>query len=135
MKKLKYIYILLFIGLIFLFLAQNYNLKANQVYKSDNNNATWTVMDKTTKTINGVTHSLMYGESTDISEISKGNQKVNVFEMQADGINSKFVTWAISGKTSYTRAGLSNIAKDYEKNHPGWMVVAGINGDQYYDKY
>ena len=135
MKKLKYIYILLFIGLIFLFLAQNYNLKANQVNKSDNNNATWTVMDKTTKTINGVTHSLMYGESTDISEISKGNQKVNVFEMQADGINSKFVTWAISGKTSYTRAGLSNIAKDYEKNHPGWMVVAGINGDQYYDKY
>lgn len=135
MKKLKYIYILLFIGLIFLFLAQNYSLKANQVYKSDNNNATWTVMDKTTKTINGVTHSLMYGESTDISEISKGNQKVNVFEMQADGINSKFVTWAISGKTSYTRAGLSNIAKDYEKNHPGWMVVAGINGDQYYDKY
>lgn len=135
MKKLKHIYILLFIGLIFLFLAQNYSLKANQVYKSDNNNATWTVMDKTTKTINGVTHSLMYGESTDISEISKGNQKVNVFEMQADGINSKFVTWAISGKTSYTRAGLSNIAKDYEKNHPGWMVVAGINGDQYYDKY
>ena len=85
--------------------------------------------------LNGVTHSLMYGESTDKSESTVGSQKVNVFEMKADGINSKLVTWAISGKTSYSRAGLSAIAKDYEKKHPGWIVVAGINGDQYYAKY
>lgn len=135
MKLLKNIYMLILITLIsFIFIEKN-NFKASQVYKSDNNNATWTVKDETTNTINGVTHSLIYGESTDISESSTGNQKVNIFEMKADGINSKFVTWAISGKTSYTRAGLSNIAKDYEKNHPGWMVVAGINGDQYYAKY
>ena len=77
----------------------------------------------------------MYGESTDKSESSVGNQKINIFEMKADGINSKLVTWAISGKTTYSRAGLSAIAKDYEKEHPGWIVVAGINGDQYYAKY
>ena len=30
---------------------------------------------------------------------------------------------------------LSIIAEDYEEKHPGWIVVAGINGDQYYTKY
>ena len=56
--------------------------------------------------------------------------------MKTDGINSKLVSWAMqTGKGSYARNGLSIIAEDYEEKHPGWIVVAGINGDQYYTKY
>ena len=78
----------------------------------------------------------MYGTSTDTTQQTQGNQKVNVFEMKTDGINSKLVSWAMqTGKGSYARNGLSIIAEDYEEKHPGWIVVAGINGDQYYTKY
>lgn len=135
MKIYKNIYIALLIIVISIICLGNLNVLASDISKSDNNNATWKINEKTTNVLNGVTHSLMYGETTDKSESVTGMQKVNLFEMKADGINSKLVTWAISGKTTYSRAGLSAIAKDYEKNHPGWIVVAGINGDQYYAKY
>ena len=41
----------------------------------------------------------------------------------------------INSKTYYDYVLNSYEQKDYEKNHPGWIVVAGINGDQYYAKY
>ena len=135
MKKIKYIYIVLILTLLSLIFVGNNKLYAANKYNSDNNKGSWSVSDITTNTINGVTHSLMHGTSTDANESTTGNQLVNMFEMKTDGVNSKLVTWAISGKTTYSRAGLSAIAKDYEKTHPGWIVVAGINGDQYYTKY
>lgn len=33
--------------------------------------------------------------------------------------------------TALPRMTLAKIAEDYEKNHPGWKVVGGINADQY----
>lgn len=49
----------------------------------------------------------------------------------------KVVTWAIKNQTNtgFTRNDLLEIAKDYEKNHPGWIVLGGVNSDQYYTKY
>ena len=132
MKMMKHIYILI-ITILMIILPNS--LKASNIYTNDDNSATWNVTEQKTKTLNGVTHTYMLGETTDILQQEKGNQKVNVFEMKTDGINSKLVSWAMSGPTSYTRGGLSAIAKDYEENHPGWIVVAGINGDQYYTKY
>ena len=134
MKLLKNIYIIGFATLLtFLFIP--HNLKASNVYTNDDNSATWKVNEQQTKKLNGLTHTYMLGESTDVNEAETGNQKVNIFEMKTDGINSKLVSWAMGGKTSYSRGGLSAIAKDYEEKHPGWIVVAGINGDQYYTKY
>ena len=51
--------------------------------------------------------------------------------------NIKIATWAISDGTNYgfARTELKKIAEDYEKNNPGWIVLAGVNADQYYPKY
>lgn len=50
---------------------------------------------------------------------------------------TKVVSWAIyddnnSVSSAFSRSKLANIAKDYEKNHKGWKVIGGINGDQYF---
>ena len=134
MKLIKRIYILMLIMITILIFSPK-TLSASNVYTNDDNSATWEVKEQTTTTLNGVTHTYMLGESTDTAQQEKGNQKINVFEMKTDGINSKLVSWAMSNSTTYARGGLSAIAKDYEENHPGWIVVAGINGDQYYTKY
>ncbi|MBQ4570855.1 MAG: phosphodiester glycosidase family protein [Bacilli bacterium] len=134
MNLFKRIYICLLIIMLVLIITPK-TLSASNIYSNDDNSATWEVKEQTTKTLNGVTHTYMLGESTDIFQEEIGNQKINVFEMKTDGINSKLVSWAMNSSTTYARGGLSAIAKDYEENHPGWIVVAGINGDQYYTKY
>ncbi len=134
MNLLKRLYICILI-IMFVLIITPKTLSASNIYTNDDKSATWQVNEQTTKTLNGVTHTYMLGESTDTSQEEKGNQKVNVFEMKTDGVNSKLVSWAMNGATTYARGGLSAIAKDYEENHPGWIVVAGINGDQYYTKY
>ncbi len=134
MKTIKHIYIILII--IFLLTISSLTINANSKSYSDDNSASWQVNEKTVNNIGNLTHTLMYGTSTDTTQQTQGNQKVNVFEMKTDGINSKLVSWAMqTGKGSYARNGLSIIAEDYEEKHPGWIVVAGINGDQYYTKY
>ena len=134
MKTIKHIYIILIIT--FLLTISSLTINANSKSYSDDNSASWQVNEKTVNNIGNLTHTLMYGTSTDTTQQTQGNQKVNVFEMKTDGINSKLVSWAMqTGKGSYARNGLSIIAEDYEEKHPGWIVVAGINGDQYYTKY
>ena len=134
MKTIKQIYIILIIT--FLLTISSLTINANSKSYSDDNSASWQVNEKTVNNIGNLTHTLMYGTSTDTTQQTQGNQKVNVFEMKTDGINSKLVSWAMqTGKGSYARNGLSIIAEDYEEKHPGWIVVAGINGDQYYTKY
>lgn len=134
MKTIKHIYIILIIT--FLLTISSFTINANSKSYSDDKSASWQVNEKTVNNIGNLTHTLMYGTSTDTTQQTQGNQKVNVFEMKTDGINSKLVSWAMqTGKGSYARNGLSIIAEDYEEKHPGWIVVAGINGDQYYTKY
>lgn len=52
----------------------------------------------------------------------------------ADGV--KVVSWGGYNEnhtisTALPRMTLDKIAEDYEKNHPGWKVIGGINADQY----
>lgn len=108
------------------------------IYASSSNDdtASFAVTEETVNNVYGMTHNFVYGTTLTNTESTEGNQKINVLSMKTDGINSKLVSWAIQGnQTGYTRSGLSNIAKDYEKNHPGWIVVGGINADQYYPKF
>lgn len=135
MKQIKRIYISILV--IFLFLSANIFVFAEEnIYTNDDNSATWKINEQEINYNSGVKHTLMYGTTTDKAYQSEGNQMVNAFEMKTDGMTSKLVTWAIqSGVGAYGRSGLSNIAKDYEEEHPGWIVIAGINGDQYYTKY
>lgn len=135
MKIFKRIYISML--LILMLLSTNTLIFAeSSIYTSDNNNATWKIKEQEVNYNSGVKHTLMYGTTTDKAYQTEGNQMVNAFEMKTDGITTKLVSWAIqSGKGGYGRSGLSNIAKDYEEEHPGWIVIAGINGDQYYPKY
>jgi hypothetical protein len=71
--------------------------------------------------------------------ITSGNsytQQVCVFKMKTDGAISKLVTWAMSSNgRDYTRGTLTAIAQNYERQHPGWIVLGGINADQYFEKY
>ncbi len=49
----------------------------------------------------------------------------------------KIATWAIPNEdgTGFVRKPLKEIALDFEKNNPGWIVLAGTNADQYYPKF
>ena len=46
---------------------------------------------------------------------------------------TKVVSWAIKNSegSGFTRGSVAKICEDYEKNHPGWIVLGGINSDQY----
>ena len=50
-----------------------------------------------------------------------------------DTNNSKLVTWAIpnSDGSNFTKGNVAKICENYEKTHPGWLVMGGINSDQY----
>ncbi len=90
-------------------------------------------------TVNSQVNDDVYGMSYSklkATASTNGNQSINVMSMKVDGFASKLVTWAIQDTVNtYTRASVAKIGEDYEKNHPGWIVVGGINADQYYFNY
>lgn len=50
---------------------------------------------------------------------------------QSDNIH--LATWTYSNPDHYQLATLIDIAKDYEKNHPGFIVLGGVNAEGYYE--
>lgn len=76
----------------------------------------------------------MYGVTWNkvTGKTSTGDQSVNLFSMKTDGVSSKLVVWSTQYQNfRNNRTTLTKLAENYEKNHPGWKVVAGINADQY----
>ena len=131
MKQTKrlFIFIICFALVASLFLL-NTQVKANTTTYDDTKTGSWTPTEETVEKLNGVEHILAYGESTYQGAVS--DQKINVFKLKTNGVTSKLVNWAVlDGNSGYKRAQLTKIAEDYEKNHPGWIVIAGINADQY----
>ncbi|MFA7127517.1 MAG: phosphodiester glycosidase family protein, partial [Bacilli bacterium] len=87
-----------------------------------------------------VTDSTTVQEISGVSIRSNTEVSVNNYIIEADASKDssiKVVTWAIenSSKTGFSRAKLLDIAKDYEDNHPGYVVLGGINADQYVTKF
>ena len=94
--------------------------------------AEWYITDEEEQYQNGVYYSHMTGKSK-INGVNGTEKNVNYFSMKTDGVNSKLVTWIKQmNNSTMTTMKLSNLAKDYEKEHPGWIVVAGVNADQWY---
>lgn len=104
---------------------------AGDSWKNNAGDATYTEVTATTTNLYGVSYTQSAGTTED-----GGNQNMSVFSMKTNGTTSKLVTWAAtSGNDLYTRMSLSALATNYESLHPGWKVVAGINADQYFQKY
>ena len=102
----------------------------------------------TTKLPGGLKHSevLGYSQVTDPTSIESGakeaglgstkplelnkyySQNVNILEIPK-GADVKIVPWAVFGNGHWTLARVTSMAVDYENSHPGWKVVAAVNGD------
>ena len=55
-------------------------------------------------------------------------QVVNVLEVPSSSV-LKVVNWTFSSTSSWTLQTLTKLAEDFEANNPGWVVIAGTNGD------
>lgn len=55
-------------------------------------------------------------------------QQVNFLEVPSSK-EVKIVNWSTTTATKWNLNTVKTIAKDYEKNHPGWKVIGAINGD------
>ena len=131
MNKIKRIFtFIISIALTLSILLFNIEVNASSTTYDDTKTGSWTPTEETVEKLNGVEHTLAYGQTTYQGAVS--DQKINVFKLKTNGVTSKLVNWAIlDGNSGYRRAQLTKIAEDYEKNHPGWIVIAGINADQY----
>lgn len=50
-------------------------------------------------------------------------------DVPASSDDVRVVVWTMSDKHGWDSGLVRHIAKDYEETHPGWIVLAGINGD------
>ncbi len=130
MIKKNTIFSLFLLLLIFFTSFVQVNAASGETTYDDTNNYYFT-SDK----VNDITN---YGVNwKKIDGTSKnGKQQVNLFSMKTNGETSKLVTWMVQDSSStYIRKTTVEAAKDFEANNPGWIVIGGINADQWYQKY
>jgi hypothetical protein len=134
MLQVKKIFLILFL-VSFVFLFGNTQIAFAGTSATDaTGKSTFNVENSKKDLIYGMNYEKVSG--TSVTGTNTENESVNVFSMKTDGIGSKLVTWYIQDNNdSFKRGSLVKIAEDYEKNHPGWIVVGGINSDQYYYNY
>lgn len=126
LKKLSFL--VLFLCLMMVFVPAS---KAAEITTYDDTNQHYFTTTENVETeLYGVTWNKITGK-TSLSE-----QYINMFSMKTDGVSSKLVVWSPQYQNwRNNRAKLSVLAANYEKKHPGWKVVAGINADQYIMSY
>ena len=122
------IFVLTFLSCLFSIDITHVNASTNTASEYVN-----TVSDlKTTSLIGGATlyeqkmSSLLNGDSKKIFQ-EHFVQWVDLDNYEDAGM--KLVTWTKQSADSWSAATTKACALDWEKNHPGWIVVAGINGD------
>lgn len=136
LKKSNLFLLNLFLILFMLF-ALNYNVKADTTTYTDDGAYNYTTQIETETDICGAATYIENSGYTTRSGV-KNNQVNHVFKANFNTEQEiKIATWAIKNDTNtgFTRLDLKAIAEDYEKNNPGWQVLAGINADQYYPKF
>ena len=67
-------------------------------------------------------------DSYGCGEINTVPQQVNILKVKTSQ-TLKVVNWRSSEKTFWKKATVVNLAKDFERNNPGWIVIAAVNGD------
>ena len=127
---MKYIKrIVIFVLFIILFYSVNI-IYADDITYSDNNNGSY---KKEEVLLFG---NYEYTEYEKVKGITTNNgveskQLVYTYK-QKQTKDSKVVTWAVRGDSGkLSNSTVAAIAVDYEKNHDDWIVVGGINADQY----
>lgn len=55
-------------------------------------------------------------------------QVVNLLEVPTSSV-MKVVNWTYSSPSGWSTQTLTSLAQDFEYNNPGWVVLAGVNGD------
>ncbi len=63
---------------------------------------------------------------------SKTTRNVYTYEIKQSEY-AHLATWTYSDKDMYRNRTLMDIAYDYEKQHPGWIVLGGVNAEGYYN--
>ncbi|MFA7367310.1 MAG: phosphodiester glycosidase family protein [Bacilli bacterium] len=72
-------------------------------------------------------HVSVKGESG-LTEGDLDPQEINMVNVPKNN-DLQIVTWAKISNSRWTMASVKSIASDYELNHPGYKVIAAINGD------
>ena len=132
MKRIIKLYLQLTIFALLIILGIPNIVFANDDISEDaTKSSSWKQSNVIKQDVYGMNHELATGNVTTGKKTSP--ELVNYYSMKTDGVSSKLVTWAMQfSKIGYATTTLSSLAKDYEKNHPGWLVVGGINADQWY---
>lgn len=110
-------------------------INVSAITYSDNNNGGYEPTEETDINLNKDV-SYRHALGLTYQGTKKYSQQVNVLSMQTSA-SAKTVTWAVSSSSNsgFIRQTVADIAADYEKDHPGWTVLGGINADQYYQRF
>ena len=126
-KSLRKIFLLM---IIFIFIAFCFLQNKEVSALTTTGNASYNVTE--TKEINklpyGVVHTRDLGLTTKANKTTNYAQQVNVLTVPSlTGV--KIVSWANTNNHIWTLTSVRKLAKDYEAKHPGYTVIAAINGD------
>lgn len=135
MKFFKNINVILMTCLCLLFLSVTVNATEENVFEIDGGAYYETKVDQTNNVGYGLTHNRYLGYSQITSKYARPGvdtnflpQRTNVLEIKQDE-NTKVVAWGTIIDGVWKENTIIEMAKSYEKMHPGWKVVAAINGD------
>lgn len=103
--------------------------KTVKATESDNLKATYMVVE-TKKNVRYTYTNYKVEDALTTYNSTTSKQTVCVFT-QKQTENSKVVTWAVNNGAGFSFKTIPQIAEDYERTHPDWYVVGGINADQY----
>ena len=127
--------ILLFVFSLIAFLTLSFNINVSADNKSVTaGGGTYQVTSHAdSKTLQyGLNYFKDIAESKSLNMVSSKNefnpQVINAVEVPTSNV-IKVVNWTYSSRTVWTKQTIKNMAKDFERNNPGWIVIAGINGD------
>lgn len=67
-----------------------------------------------------------------IANDQKVTRNVYTYTMQQSE-DVKLATWTYASRDGYSLRSLLDIARNYEQNHPGWIVLGGVNAEGYYE--
>lgn len=136
---MKKVFILTFVMIFFSFLSLNVKLSANADIAFDGNvyaagDSEYQVTERKSDQV--IDYSIRYindiAVSKSTTQIGGTNtldpQVVNVLEVPTSSV-MKVVNWTYSSSGGWTTQTLTKLAQDFENNNPGWVVLAGINGD------